>query len=145
FEARFIELAGQVNSYMPTHVCNKAAEALNQAGKSVKGSKVIILGMAYKRNIDDERESPALDIMDELDRKSADLSYIDPYITSVEIGGRSYHSLEFTPEVLAGSDLVIIVTDHDAFDYGMILEKAPLILDTRNAIKDRKSKKVWRL
>ena len=144
FEARFIELAGQVNANMPYYVVQKATEALNSVKKSLNGSKILVLGVAYKRDIDDERESPALDIMDQLILKGAVVSYVDPYISKFQVGQNTLMSGELTAKALAGSDLTIIVTDHRVFDYALVLKEAPLVLDTRNAIKARQSK-VWRI
>ncbi len=143
FEARFIELAGQVNSFMPQHVLTKAADALNSVGKSVKGSKILVLGVAYKKNIDDTRESPALDIVMKLHLKGAELTFSDPYVEGLDIEGVGFGKVELTEDTLSGSDLVLIVTDHDDFDYEMVLKYAPLVLDTRNALGDAASDKVW--
>ena len=143
FEARFIELAGQVNSFMPQHVVSKATDALNSAGKSVKGSKVLVLGVAYKKNIDDTRESPALDIIMKLHLKGAVISFADPYVDDLVIDEVGFARVELTEKALSAADLVLIVTDHDDFDYKIVLDKAPLILDTRNALKGAKGDKVW--
>jgi UDP-N-acetyl-D-glucosamine dehydrogenase len=145
FEARFIELAGQVNSIMPAHVAAKAVDALNFNGKALKGARVVILGVAYKKDIDDLRESPALDIIDILIAKGAQVSYADPYIPTVDLDDTSLTAVELGPDLLKMADLAIIVADHSVFDFKMILESAPLVLDTRNAIKDRDIEKVWRL
>ncbi len=145
FEARFIELAGQVNSFMPTHVVSRAVDALNDSGKALKGARVVILGVAYKKNIDDLRESPALDIMNRLMDKGAQLSFADPYINTLDLGERSFTAVEAAPDLLRMADLVIIVTDHDSFDYDMIVANAPLILDTRNALKGKNGPKIWRI
>jgi UDP-N-acetyl-D-glucosamine dehydrogenase len=143
FEARFIELAGQVNSFMPLHIVEKASDALNSASKALRGAKILILGVAYKKNIDDERESPAIDIIDRLLRKGAKVTYLDPHIPELDVGTTVLKAAGNTVELLRDADLAIIVTDHDAFDYEQILKEAPLILDTRNAIKSRGNKKVW--
>ena len=145
FEARFIELAGQVNSFMPLHVVQKASDALNDASKALKGAKILVIGVAYKKNIDDERESPAIDIIDRLLAKGADVTYTDPYIPELDVGSTVLKQVEMTPELLSGCDLALIITDHDDFDYKLILNEAPLILDTRNTIKSRDNKKVWRI
>jgi len=143
FEARFIELAGQVNSFMPLHVVEKAADALNSVSKALKGAKILILGVAYKKNIDDERESPAIDVIDRLLKKGAEVSYIDPHISELDVGSTVLRAVPNTPQTLRNADLAIIVTDHDAFDYDQLVREAPLILDTRNAIKSRGNSKVW--
>jgi UDP-N-acetyl-D-glucosamine dehydrogenase len=140
FEARFIELAGHVNGAMPHHVVDKVADALNSHSKSVRGSNVLVLGVAYKRDIDDVRESPALDVMAVLAQKGAKISYHDPYIPSVPArdwpGGFDLKSIDaLTPETLRGSDCVVIITDHKVFDYDAITRHARLIVDSRNAIK----------
>ena len=143
FEARFIELAGQVNSAMPLHVVQKASDALNSAGKALKGSNILILGVAYKKDIDDERESPAIDVIDQLLRKGAVVSYLDSYIPELDVGMTVLKASEMSPELLQGTDLAIVITDHTDFDYDHIVKNVPLILDTRNAIKSRDNVKVW--
>ncbi len=145
FEARFIELAGQVNSYMPLHVVGKAMDALNAVGKSVSGSKVMILGVAYKKNIDDTRESPALDIISKLSLKGADIVFADPYVDELAVEGidSSIEKVELNKATLSEADLVVIIADHDAFDYELVLKHAPLILDTRNALRGAGGDRVW--
>lgn len=144
FEARFIELAGQVNSSMPLHVVQKASDALNSAGKALRDAKILIVGVAYKRNIDDERESPAIDIIDRLLKKGAVVSYTDSYIPELDVGTTVLKASDFSLELLQGTDLGIIITDHSDFDYDLILKNVSLILDTRNAIRSR-VEKVWRI
>ena len=144
FEARFITLAGDVNSFMPRHVVQKAGEALNSTGKSIKGAKILILGVAYKRDIDDDRESPAADIINMLVEKGADLSYTDPYIPWYDTGTTTFDGVELSVSALAEADLVLIITDHSNVDYDTVLRESKLILDTRNAIKER-VEKVWRI
>ncbi len=139
FEARFIELAGHVNGAMPHHVVDKVGDALNAHSKAVRGSRVLVLGISYKRDIDDLRESPALDVMAALDRKGARVSYHDPYIESLPArewpGGFDLHSTALSAETLAAADCVVIITDHKVFDYGAIAAHAKLVVDSRNAIK----------
>jgi UDP-N-acetyl-D-glucosamine dehydrogenase len=139
FEARFIELAGHVNGAMPHHVVQKITDALNSHGKPVKGSSVLVLGLTYKRDIDDVRESPALDILAELRRKGARVSYHDPYRSTLGAadwpGDQDLASVALTAEALASADCAVIVTDHRVFDYDAIVRHARLIVDTRNAIK----------
>jgi UDP-N-acetyl-D-glucosamine dehydrogenase len=140
FEARFIELAGHVNGAMPHHVVAKIADALNTHAKSVRGSSVLILGVAYKRDIDDFRESPALDVMAELELKGARLVYYDPYVPTIAArewpGGRDVASIQtLSTDALAAADCVVILTDHRAFDFEKIRTHAKLIVDSRNAIK----------
>ncbi len=137
---RFIELAGEVNTAMPTFVVNKVADALNDAGKPVKGSKVAILGMAYKKDIDDPRESPGFELMDLLLRKGAAVSYNDPHIPTLPAMRHwphlpTMHSQPLTAEYLAAQDCVLIATDHTAYDYEFIVKHAKCVVDTRNATK----------
>ncbi|CAN5201120.1 UDP-N-acetyl-D-glucosamine 6-dehydrogenase [soil metagenome] len=136
---RFIELAGEVNTAMPAYVINRVADALNDAARPVKGSRVMILGMAYKKDVDDPRESPGFELMDLLLKKGAEVSYNDPHIPSLP-SMRHYPHLKMdsqplTPDVLAAQDCVLIATDHSAYDYAYILEHASLVIDTRNATK----------
>ena len=137
---RFIELAGEVNTAMPAYVVSKVADALNDAGKPVKGSNVLLLGMAYKKDIDDPRESPGFELLDLLLKKGAKVSYNDPHIPTLpkmrhwpHLG--SMESVALTPEALAGQDCVLIATDHTAYDYAWIVAHSPLVIDTRNATK----------
>jgi len=139
FEARFIELAGHVNGAMPRHVVEKVSDALNSHTKPLRGSSVLVLGISYKRDIDDLRESPALDVMATLDQKGAKVSYHDPYLPSLPArewpGGFDLTSVGLRAETLAAADCVVLVTDHRVLDYDLIVRHAPLIVDTRNAIK----------
>jgi UDP-N-acetyl-D-glucosamine dehydrogenase len=136
---RFIELAGEVNTAMPAYVVAKVADALNDRGKPVRGSKVALLGMAYKKDVDDPRESPGFELMDLLLKKGAAVSYHDPHIPSLPAMRHWPHlrmdSAPLTAEYLAGQDCVLIATDHSAFDYEFILKHARLVVDTRNATK----------
>lgn len=146
FNTRFIELAGEINSAMPYHVVQKTADALNERGKSVKGSRILILGVAYKKNVDDVRESPALKIADLLEKKGALVSYHDPHIPEI-CGLRHYpdlvkKSLLLSEELLRSADGVLIVTDHDLIDYNWVLQNSKLVIDTRNCVKDRGSDKL---
>ncbi len=134
---RFIELAGEINSYMPYYVIDRAFQVLNMAKKPVKGSNILVLGIAYKKDVDDQRESPALKIIDLLKKCGANVTYNDPYIPICK-GFRKYPymymtSVDITEEVLKGCDLVILITDHSIYDYAFIEKHASLILDTRNA------------
>ncbi len=135
YKTRFIDLAGEVNTEMPVFWAGKASEALNDAGKSVKGASVLILGIAYKRDIEDMRESPALDIMRLLEGRGAKVSYHDPFVPKFEENGHQALSVPFSPAMLAAADLVVIVTDHSTFDYEAIRAHAKLVVDTRNALK----------
>jgi len=139
FEPRFIELAGHVNASMPHAVVDKIADALNTHRKPLNGSKVLIAGVTYKRDIDDIRESPALDVMGMLHQKGARLSYADPFVPRLPAlacaGGLDLESVSLDPATLASVDAVAILTDHTTFDYDAIVEAAPLVVDTRNAVK----------
>lgn len=135
FEARLIELAAQINSSMPEYVVRKVGDALNEHGKSIKDSKILVLGVAYKKNVSDCRESPAFEVIHELKIKGAILSYSDPYVSNFEENSLKMKSLKLTPEVLRKSDCVVIITDHDKYDYNSIVKNSRLIVDTRNAIK----------
>jgi UDP-N-acetyl-D-glucosamine dehydrogenase len=142
-EARFIELAGYINGQMPHFVVDKVQNALNDAGKAVKGSRILVVGVSYKRDIDDLRESPAIDVMLLLQRLGGILSYSDPYVPALHLESLQ---LESSPlESAADADCAVIITDHRAFDYQLLLEKAPLIVDSRNALKGVVSPKIVRL
>ena len=143
-EARFIELAGYINGQMPHFVVDKIQNALNDYAKPLKGSHVHILGVAYKRNIDDVRESPALDIILLLERRGARITYSDPYVPNVRLDGRELAS-EDPLDACSRADCVVLVTDHDAFDYPAIVDRSRLIVDTRNALKNHRSPKIVRL
>jgi UDP-N-acetyl-D-glucosamine dehydrogenase len=136
---KFIDLAGEVNTAMPEWVVERLMDALNDhQGRALKGTKVLVLGMAYKKNVDDVRESPALTLWDMLKKKGASLKYHDPHVPHVG-SGRHYHieqsSVALTPAELAAADVVLIVTDHDKVDYGLVVKHAKLVVDTRNATK----------
>lgn len=138
---RFIELAGEINISMPAYVVSKLAEALDRSQKKgLNGSKVLILGLAYKKNIDDLRESPALKLISLIEKRGASVDYFDPYIPVMphtrehdDIAGRK--SVAFTPAAIAAYDAVVIATDHDAVDYRMLVDNARLVVDTRNACR----------
>ena len=142
-EARFIELAGYINGQMPHFVVDKVQNALNDAGKPVKGSRILVMGVAYKRDIEDMRESPALDILLLLQRRGGLVSYCDPYVPVLHLDGASLRSEP--EESAADADCVVIVTDHKAFDYPALVERARLIVDSRNALKGVVSPKIVRL
>jgi UDP-N-acetyl-D-glucosamine dehydrogenase len=145
-EARFIELAGYINGSMPHFVVDKIQNALNDHSKPLKGSRVHVLGVAYKRDIDDVRESPALDIIHLLGELGAVVSYSDPFVASLRADGAvpAMNSID-AEKAAAESDCVVIVTDHKGFDYSKIVDGAKLIVDTRNALKGRVSDKIVRL
>jgi UDP-N-acetyl-D-glucosamine dehydrogenase len=142
-EARFIELAGYINGQMPHFVVAKVQNALNDAGKAVKGSRILVVGVSYKRDIDDMRESPALDVMLLLQRLGGIVSYCDPYVPALHVEGLKLESVRL--ESAAVADCAVIITDHRAFDYRLLVEKAPLIVDSRNALKGVVSPKIVRL
>jgi UDP-N-acetyl-D-glucosamine dehydrogenase len=134
YNARFIELASEVNTAMPRYWSHKIQDALNESGKPLKGSKVLLLGVAYKKNVSDVRESPALDIIHLLRAKGAEVSYFDPHVPSICCEDHTLQSEPKLAAALAVSDCVVIVTDHDDFDWHQIASSAPLIVDARNAL-----------
>jgi UDP-N-acetyl-D-glucosamine dehydrogenase len=145
-EARFIELAGYINGNMPHFVVDKIQNALNDRAKALKGSRVHILGVAYKREIDDVRESPALDIIHLLDKRGAKVTYSDPFVPHLRADGVVPAMSSMDPEIGSeAADCAVIVTDHKSFNYARILERAQLIVDTRNALKGSVSDKIVRL
>ncbi|MGO9262226.1 MAG: nucleotide sugar dehydrogenase [Bryobacteraceae bacterium] len=142
-EARFIELAGYINGQMPHFVVEKVQMALNQAGKPVMGSHIHVMGVAYKRNIEDLRESPALDVMMLLQRRGGRITYSDPFVPTLCIDGLD---MAAAPEETAGeADCVVIVTDHSTFDYAGLVARSRLIVDSRNALKGFHDAKIVRL
>ncbi len=142
YPTKFIELAGEINTRMPYYVVTKTVEALNENGKSIKGAKILILGLAYKEDIDDQRESPSLKIISLFKKRGANVSYNDPYVPQAG-GYRDYpglvlESVDLTEKKLKECDAVVIVTAHSAYDFEWIAKNASLIIDTRNAIKKKK-------
>src|SRR6266513_991278 len=140
FSTRFIQLAGEVNTAIPHYVVERIGKALNDRSRSIRGSKILILGVAYKKDVDDVRESPALEIMEILQAKGAVLSYSDPYIPRLH-KMRAYDfsnmsSLPLTEELLGSQDVVLITTDHTSIDYQWVVDHAPLVVDTRNATRN---------
>jgi UDP-N-acetyl-D-glucosamine dehydrogenase len=134
--AKFIELAGEVNVQMPHYVVEKLQNALNERGKAVKGSRILVLGLAYKKDVEDVRESPAFEIIDALIHRGAAVSYHDPHVARVPRTRAwpdltSLSSQALTPALLGAQDAVVIVTDHSAVDYDLVLRHAPLIIDSR--------------
>ncbi|MGH9321809.1 MAG: UDP binding domain-containing protein, partial [Vicinamibacteria bacterium] len=134
YRARFIELAGEVNSEMPYHVVSRIQDALNDRRKSVKGSRILLVGVSYKPDVDDVRESPALDLLRLLEQKGATVSYHDPYVPELRFEGAAYRSAPLT-ESVKDSDCVVIVTNHSSLDVAAIVDGAALVIDTRNATK----------
>lgn len=145
FYTEFIELAGKVNQNMPYYVVSKIAEALNDVQKSIKGSKILILGVAYKKDIDDLRESPALRVIEILRQKGAFISYHDPYIDKISVGDESFCSQPLSEDVLRENDCAVVITDHSNVDYELIVEKANLVVDTRNALDKFKSENIVKI
>ena len=142
-EARFIELAGYINAQMPLFVVDKVQNALNDAGKPVKGSRIHVMGVAYKRDIEDMRESPALDVILLLKKRGAIVSYSDPFVPALR--GEGLEMAASPESAAAQADCAVVVTDHSAFDYAALIERAPLIVDSRNALKKFPSPKIVRL
>ena len=139
FATRFIELAGEINTAMPYHVVSSVADALNDRQKSLKGSKVLLLGVAYKKDVDDLRESPSLKLLELLTSRGANVEYNDPYFPALH-KMRHYdfsakRSVELTPAALGSFDCVLIATDHSSYDYDAIVTASKLVIDTRNATR----------
>jgi UDP-N-acetyl-D-glucosamine dehydrogenase len=146
FSTRFIELAGEINTGMPYHVVQKVSEAMNEKEKSIKGSKILVLGAAYKKDVDDIRESPSVKIITMLQEKGAEVRYHDPYIQIIrdlrDYPGLEMTGVELTKETLAEADCILLLTNHNCFDLKIILEHGKLIIDTRNAFKGHSSSKI---
>ena len=137
---RFIELAGEINTGMPEYVVNKVSNALNTNGQSIRDSRILILGLAYKKNIDDIRESPSLEIIDLLLKKGANVQYSDPFISQTHKTRKNnfnLKSVKINKETLSKIDLVLLATDHDDFDYELIKQEAKLIIDTRGKFSNK--------
>ncbi len=132
YSARMIQTATEINTHMPRYVVIRLTELMNDRGKSLKGSRFLILGVAYKKNVSDTRESPALDILLLLQARGAEVLYHDPYVPHLTIQEQTWHSVPLEDEVLAQVDAVLILTDHDNVDYDRVVQKAPLVFDTRN-------------
>ena len=147
FQTRFIELAGEINTRMPHYVVDKIIDALNSRGKAVKNSRILILGVAYKKDVDDMRESPAVHIIELLKEKGAKVSYHDPYVPQIPpLRGHNLRmkTVSLNEKTLKNHDCVVITTDHSRYDYGWIVEKSNIIVDSRGATKGIKSKKIVR-
>jgi UDP-N-acetyl-D-glucosamine dehydrogenase len=134
-EPRLIELAGHINSQMPVFTVQLIADALNEKGKTIKGSKILAIGVAYKRDTNDVRESPALQVLEALHGKGASIYFSDPFVSSVSIREQTFKSIDLTAEALRSMDCVVILTDHSPVDYALVAKSSPLIIDTRNALK----------
>ena len=137
YKTRFIDIAGEVNTEMPVFWVRQVIEALNQHSRAMRGSRVLVLGVAYKKDIDDMRESPALDIIRLLEQQGAAVSYHDPHIPSFSEDGQVFRSVPLTEELVANADCVMVVTDHSAIDFAMVKRRARLVVDTRNALSRR--------
>jgi UDP-N-acetyl-D-glucosamine dehydrogenase len=134
YKTRFIDLASEINSAMPDFVVEKVAWALNDDGKAVKGAKVLVLGVAYKKDIDDIRESPALDVIRRLETRGATVTYHDPHIPSFREDGHEMVGVSFSDAVLDAADAVVVITDHAAVDYQRVADRAGLVIDSRNVM-----------
>jgi UDP-N-acetyl-D-glucosamine dehydrogenase len=134
YKTRFIDLAGELNTEMPVFWVRKVAEALNGAGRAVRGARVLVLGVAYKRDIDDIRESPALDIIRLLEQQGAEVTYHDPHVPVLREDGREYRSVALTRGTLEAADCIMVVTDHSAIDFHLVKRHARLAVDTRRAL-----------
>lgn len=146
YRARFIDVASEVNEEMPGFVINQVALALNEQGKCLNGSHILVLGVAYKRDISDVRESPALDIIELLHKQRASVSYIDQYVPDLRLSYTTLYTDTLSDEVLGAADCVVIVTNHSTVDYAQVVQHAPLVIDTRNATGHLPTAEhVWRL
>jgi UDP-N-acetyl-D-glucosamine dehydrogenase len=135
FPARFIELATEINGQMPEHVAERVGDILNRDRLAVNGARVLVLGVAYKANVSDMRESPALDVIRLLAKKGAEVTYHDPHVREIAVDEVGYKSVDLTDDRLAASDVVVIITDHAAVDYDRVVARAPRVFDTRNATR----------
>jgi UDP-N-acetyl-D-glucosamine dehydrogenase len=145
FESRFIELAGHINATMPRFVIDRIAEALNSVAKPIKGSRIHLYGMAYKPDVGDSRESPAIDVAQLLHKRGAVVSYSDPYVPEVSHGDFVLRATDERQALDAGFDCAVITTNHACFDYARLVDRAPLVVDTRNALKAFSSPKIAKL
>jgi UDP-N-acetyl-D-glucosamine dehydrogenase len=136
YRARFIELASEINAGMPEYWVDKVWQALNDQEQSVKGADILVIGVAYKPDIDDVRESPALDIIALLQQAGAHVTYHDPHVAQIRVPEGTQHSVELTPERVTGANCVVIATDHRAVDHRWIAQHARRLVDTRNTIQD---------
>jgi UDP-N-acetyl-D-glucosamine dehydrogenase len=133
FESRFIDLASRVNSDMPRVVISVVTDVLNARARCINGATILVLGVSYKRDVNDARESPAIEIIGELWKRKAEVLYHDPYIPRLEVGHRTLASTPLDDSVVSRADCVLIVTDHNGIDYNRVVELAPVVVDTRNA------------
>jgi UDP-N-acetyl-D-glucosamine dehydrogenase len=145
YRIRSIEHANEVNNRMPAYVVSRVGEALNEAGKPIKGSRILALGVAYKAGVDDLRQSPSLGVIEGLLRKGADLSYSDAFIPEIDVADRELRSVSLDPETLAAQDLVVILTAHPGIDHEAIVRSVPLVFDTRGVTVGMDAENVVRL
>lgn len=145
FYSDFIELAGKRNASMPYYVVSKIADALNENGKSIKNAKFLIIGVAYKKDINDTRESPAFKIIELLKKKGGEVIYYDPFIEKIRLNGYRFKNAKLSDELLSDSDCTVIVTDHSSLDYKQIVERSKLVVDTRNKLKKFDNKNIVRI
>jgi UDP-N-acetyl-D-glucosamine dehydrogenase len=145
FECRFIELAGHVNASMPQFVVERVVDALNTARKPINGSRIHLVGVAYKRDVIDMRESPALDVLELLTKRGAELTYSDPFVSELRHGGHTLTAIDLETAIAGRPDCAIICTDHSGFDYDSLVNSGTLIVDTRNALKNHTSATIFRL
>ncbi len=136
FQARFIDLATEINGQMPRYVVDRINDLLNRDRLAINGAKILILGVAYKSNVSDMRESPALDVMRLLASRGAELRYSDPHVPEIELDGRTHKSADLTDELLAEMDLAVVITQHDGVDYERVVTRSPRVFDTRNATRN---------
>lgn len=136
YRTRFIELAAEINAEMPRYVVERVVEALNTARKSLNGSRVLLLGLSYKPEVDDTRESPALDILQLLEEKGAEVSYHDPFVPEIILDNKRYQSVDLTAEAVSATDAVLVTTDHAKVDYNLVMENAKIVVDPRNALSE---------
>jgi UDP-N-acetyl-D-glucosamine dehydrogenase len=136
YSARLIEAAHEVNAGMPIFVVQKIADALNQAGKPIKGSRLLLLGMAYKADVHDTRESPSLEIMRQLLQRGGDVRYCDPWVDQVELDGQTHRSVEWSAGEVAAADCVVVLTPHTRFSEAPLWDRARVIVDTRHVVPD---------
>ena len=142
-ETQFIALADQINRAMPEHIVTLVADALNERGRAVRGAVVLVLGVTYKPDVNDIRESPALEIVQTLARKGAQVSYADPFVPQLALDDLKLSAVEPSAEAVAAADCVLILTNHSDFDYAMVADRATLVVDTRNAMKDYRRSRPW--
>jgi UDP-N-acetyl-D-glucosamine dehydrogenase len=145
FHTRFIELAAEINEHMPYHVVFRILEALNRKGKSLNGARVLVLGVAYKKDVEDTRESPSLKIIQLLRKKGADVSYSDPFVPRIRLASGDMESVELSGEYLASVDCVVIATDHSCYNMGEVVARAKLVVDTRGVTRELADKNIARL